>query len=681
MADLVLPLTALGSESSAFAGGKGASLGELVRAGVPVPRGFVVSSAAFDAFLAAGDPSGRIRTILRELAQGLRGVRDAADEIGALLGDATVPAPAQAAIASALPDLGVARVSVRSSATCEDSAANAWAGQLETYLDVVPEEVADRVADCWRSAFRPEALSYGAVHGYGVRPLGVAVVVQTMVPSEISGIAFSVDPLTQQPEVALIEACIGLGEAIVSGQIEPDRFLVERASGRVLANSVGRQRKALFPGDHGTRATWGDLDARGSGPKLTVEQATEYAGILDRIHRHYGRPVDTEWARADGQFQVLQARPITTLAEEYAEELVDPAEPWAFIVRRPMSLFEASIWAHWIDTPHAGEAMGLHANRALAIEDDAGIANLYLSQCAVESGLQHIVDLHENDRPRLLETLNRGLAVREHTEARLGRGPDSFASLEEAAEFFIEVGGFTTCFPAWTLIACENAHIVDPEVLAIAQALRGQTLYPAVERQIIEPLLAQATRSLGFSAPAEATHVVSWHELRDGTLDRGILEARREAVRRGRRFLHQLVPGAERTRLVSQTGYLILRLAPESPPAASDDVCGQAAWPGIHRARARVVLAPDAIGQTIEDGEVLVSIQSSPALMPLLRHAGAIVTDEGGVACHAAILCRELRIPTIIGTQTATSSIRTGDLIEVDAYAGVVRILERENQP
>ena len=108
-----------------------------------------------------------------------------------------------------------------------------------------------------------------------------------------------------------------------------------------------------------------------------------------------------------------------------------------------------------------------------------------------------------------------------------------------------------------------------------------------------------------------------------------------------------------------------------------NELVGQAAWPGIHRGRARVVLSPDVVGQTIEDGEVLISIQSSPALMPLLKRGGAIVTDEGGIACHAAIISRELRKPTLIGTKSATSLIHTGDLVEVDTYAQVIRIIER----
>jgi phosphoenolpyruvate synthase/pyruvate phosphate dikinase len=148
----------------------------------------------------------------------------------------------------------------------------------------------------------------------------------------------------------------------------------------------------------------------------------------------------------------------------------------------------------------------------------------------------------------------------------------------------------------------------------------------------------------------------------------------------GGRFVYQILGGTERVRFVSESGYLLMRQAGRRelvPPDDPDRISGQAAWPGVHRGRARVVMSSNPEGYAIEDGEVLVSIQSNPNLMPLLRHAGAIVTDDGGVACHAGIICRELKIPTVIGTGRATSTIRTGDLVEVDATRQIVRIIER----
>lgn len=126
--------------------------------------------------------------------------------------------------------------------------------------------------------------------------------------------------------------------------------------------------------------------------------------------------------------------------------------------------------------------------------------------------------------------------------------------------------------------------------------------------------------------------------------------------------------------------FALMRLAKQRQivqEANDDQLSGQAAWPGVYQGRARVVLSPDVVGQTFEKGEVLVSIQSSPARMPFLERSGAIVTDDGGIACHAASIARELRKPTLIGTEKATSVIHTGDLVEVDTFAQTVRIMER----
>src|SRR5690606_19043532 len=134
----------------------------------------------------------------------------------------------------------------------------------------------------------------------------------------------------------------------------------------------------------------------------------------------------------------------------------------------------------------------------------------------------------------------------------------------------------------------------------------------------------------------------------------------RELVHAGCRFVLQISGDIDRVQFVSETGYLIMRELGQReivPPDDPDRVAGHAAWPGVHRGRARVLLTSEPDGIEIQDGDVLVSIQSNPTLMPLLRHAGAIVTDDGGVACHAGIICRELKIPTIIGTGRATSVI------------------------
>lgn len=433
-------------------------------------------------------------------------------------------------------------------------------------------------------------------------------------------------------------------------------------------------------GEGDTKPAWQKLDGRGSQPKISTEQVTEFASLLTRLHDHYGHPIDTEWAIEEGQFQVLQARPITTLAEEYNQTLIDESQEWQFTVRRPFFLLAASILPYWLDAKHADNTLGGHLNEALLVQDETGMMNLFYSQESADAFLDRIGDLFQNNRDELIRILRYGLGIYAQAPPILERGLDGFQNLEELEDFFADVAQHTTVFPAWVLIYIEAHEVDDPEVRALAEQIRSHSLYPVIERNILEPLAAQTAEQLGFADPDRACDLVLWSELKAGTVTRELLESRLQAVEAGDRYIFQMIGGEENFHLVSQTGYLLTRLAKQRQLARtnnSNELTGQAAWPGIFRGRARVVLTLDAKDQTIDESEVLVSIQSNPALLPLLNRCGAIVTDDGGIGCHAAILARELKKPTLIGTREATTRIQTGDLIEVDTYAQVVRILEQ----
>ena len=462
-------LSELDSSSVAEAGGKGSSLGELMRAGAPVPPGFVVTSAAFKAFMEAADHERHVDGIVSRLDSGEIPVAEAVAGIASLLADAKVPDRVAAEISKAAAQLDAPRVSVRSSATCEDGGETAWAGQLDTYLDVLPEDVLMRVRDCWLSIFSEPALAYGAAHGYGGGQFAVAVVVQKMVSSEVSGIGFSVHPVTQEPNLLLIEACLGLGEAIVSGRIVPDQYVVERDTNNIAERLVGDQKEGLFmePGDSG--ATWRPLGDSGSASKLTDEQVTEYARLLSKIQDHYGHPVDTEWALENGQFQVLQARPITTLAEEYQQQVIDPNDEWATFIHRPMSLIEVSVQSHWLDSDHADADLGFFSDRAMSIQDDADLAHLFVFPPEFEAALGQIADLYRNERGKLTEILERGHTIYRDCQSRIDAGTKAFDSLDEAGDFFADVAQHTTVIPAWVLLTYEREGFDDPDVSSLGR--------------------------------------------------------------------------------------------------------------------------------------------------------------------------------------------------------------------
>ena len=231
----------------AIAGGKGASLGEMTQAGIQVPHGFVILAPAFDEFLRITDLNVELDSILDQVHhEVMHEVDDASEKIKALILGKEIPEYMAAEIVAAFEKLDAEFVAVRSSATSEDSAAAAWAGQLDTYLNTEKDNLLENVKKCWASLFTPRAIFYRFEKGLHGTPISVAVVVQRMIQSEISGIAFSVHPVTQDYDQLIIEAGFGLGEAIVSGSITPDSYVVEKEPRRIVDKNINTQTKLLI---------------------------------------------------------------------------------------------------------------------------------------------------------------------------------------------------------------------------------------------------------------------------------------------------------------------------------------------------------------------------------------------------------------------------------------------------
>lgn len=314
MSQYVVPFSDLSKESVMAAGGKGASLGEMTQAGIPVPPGFVVTAPAFDRFIEETDLHIEISAILGRVSiDDINTIEQASEQIHALILNVAFPDDLGSAIADSFRGLQAEYVAVRSSATAEDGAEAAWAGQLDSYLNTDEAHLLTNVRRCWASLFTPRAIFYRFEKGFDKTHVSVAVVVQAMVQSEISGIAFSVHPVTQDYNQMIIEAGWGLGEAIVSGQITPDSYVVEKEPRNILDINVAEQERMIVRKQGGGNE-WIDIDAHKKAvQKLSGRQIIELSDIIMRIEQHYGFPCDIEWAMQHEQFYIVQSRPITTL--------------------------------------------------------------------------------------------------------------------------------------------------------------------------------------------------------------------------------------------------------------------------------------------------------------------------------------------------------------------------------
>lgn len=298
-----------------LAGGKGASLGEMTQAGIPVPPGFVVLSDSFEKFIKETEIASEIDHELHKVNhEEVKSVDEASKIIQEIILSKEMPKDIAKEILTHYKELDSEFVAVRSSATSEDGAAAAWAGQLDSYLNTTKEDLLKNVQRCWASLFTPRAIFYRFEKHLQKDAISVAVVVQKMVNSEVSGIAFSVHPVTQDYNQLIIEAGLGLGEAIVSGQITPDSYVAEKEPKRILEVNVSEQERGLFRKKGGGNE-WKELGEKGKEQKLSGKQIDEMASLIIKIEKHYGFPCDIEWAFEKNKFYIVQSRPITTLGK------------------------------------------------------------------------------------------------------------------------------------------------------------------------------------------------------------------------------------------------------------------------------------------------------------------------------------------------------------------------------
>lgn len=312
--ELIRDFKKIDKNDVSLAGGKGASLGEMTQAGILVPSGFVILSNAFEKFLEETDLNVEIDAALEAVDhKEMHTVENASEKIKALILQANMPKDIESEIKNFFKKLNSKYVAVRSSATAEDSASAAWAGQLESYLNTTEENLLENVKKCWASLFTPRAIFYRFEKDLHKQKISVAVVVQKMIESEKSGIAFSVHPVTEDKNQMIIEAGFGLGEAIVSGQITPDSYVVEKEPRNILDLNIETQERGLFRSASGGNKWQAIKEPKASSQVLTKEQILELAATVLRIENHYGFPCDIEWAFADKNFYIVQSRPITTL--------------------------------------------------------------------------------------------------------------------------------------------------------------------------------------------------------------------------------------------------------------------------------------------------------------------------------------------------------------------------------
>ena len=319
----VLWFKEVGKKDIGLVGGKGANLGEMVNAKIPVPDGFIVTAGAYFDFINATSLKEKIMHELSGLdVDNSKKLQEASRKIKIAIMAAGMPEDLATKIKDYYHKLcgeNDRYVAVRSSATAEDLPDASFAGQQETYLNVKGwSDVVKKVQECWASLFEARAIFYRETNKYSHMKVGIAVPIQLMVQSDYSGIMFTVNPLTNSKEEVSIEAAFGLGQPVVSGEVTPDQYIVNKKSGKITSRYLAKQ-------------TW-QLTLAGNTPiskkyqqvqKLTNKQIVELAQIGIKIEEHYKRPQDIEYGIEDGRIFIVQSRPVTTLIQKETEIAIE----------------------------------------------------------------------------------------------------------------------------------------------------------------------------------------------------------------------------------------------------------------------------------------------------------------------------------------------------------------------
>jgi phosphoenolpyruvate synthase/pyruvate phosphate dikinase len=653
------PISALSKNDVTIAGGKGASLGEMTQAGMPVPPGFVVLSTAFEQFMEETEIFADIDAILHKVNhKDIDSVEIASEEIQAIILSKKMPNDIENEIKDSFKKLNLTYVAVRSSATSEDSSTAAWAGQLDSYLNTPENKLIEKIKKCWASLFTPRAIFYRFEKNLHKHKISVAVVVQKMVESEVSGVAFSVHPVTQDTNQMIIEAVYGLGEAIVSGQVTPDSYVVEKKARSILDKNIVTKERGLFKSAKGGDEWKSIPEKKQELAALNDNEILELSELILNIENHYRFPCDIEWAKEKGKFYIVQSRPITTLIEK-------GNETYEKIFTRDFSLPMLDVWYRgeaYNPKPWSGEKQAFLPY--IVFVREKGTVKSYYNPKGVEWIKNHIkesIKKNKNFLKILEKEVKQKLKPIQHIYDN-----EKTLSKKDLLKF---IDNFEAAYPwveaMWWLCEMSEEELSGINISAIRKLRKITTKLSTGTDIIVRKSLLKI-----FPKIKDYIHVLTLEEIKSEKIP-----PIQELKKRDAGFIYtetKLYAGATKEHIENKYNlYLERDVANMGSP-----IKGTTAYNGFVRGKVRRIMGHEHIN-LIKKGEILVSPMTMPDFLPAMKKAAAFVTDEGGLTCHAAIVAREMKKPCIVGTKIATILLKDGDLVEVDANKSIVRIIKK----
>lgn len=679
-------------------GGKAGFLGELLRAGFPVPAGFVIRSNAFDMFLKNSGVRFEIGRILAEVNyHRLEELEESSIQIQMLFENSDIHPDILGEIEDGFTALKARYVAIRSSASMEDSTSSSWAGQLETYLNIRKLDLAERIKQCWASLYKPEAILYRHERKLSDRGLSMAVIVQRMIQPEVSGVAFSMNPVTVDYDQVIIEAGYGLGLAVVSGEIIPDTYVVQKTPLLLIKKTIHEQRRLLERNRKSSNTWISTPEGNRNRAKLSDQEITHLTDTLIRIENHFGFPVDIEWVKKGKGFHIVQCRPVTGLSRDTSKQSISPQEE---IKAHNVNIKNIAIehydflWTsgfHYLYGSISYESGYSKRDFIVFTDTKECTRSIFVSRAERKRlsriGLRLYTSGFKKYEARVkahLERVKKSISQERHKNVK------AFTNRQLATEFKRLVG---LCIKMWSNYFPTEYHSSDLVLKALTDS-RG--------RYNLDQLRANITKMAKLKMLQRK--YINKLLYPPSILDRFIeeinnrLDLKYPITTYGFKELIDLLVG-KKVRVLDRSGYVLTgslfrkeiigEKAKEiynqllDVKADCNYILGSVAHPGHYKGRVKKIdfsIRTDYIREiaSMQKGDVLVSGSTGPEMILACKKAGAIVTDEGGIISHAALISRELAIPCVIGTNIATRILKDGDLVDVDANNGIIQIVSRK---
>ncbi|GHT00459.1 hypothetical protein FACS189421_12570 [Bacteroidia bacterium] len=566
-------------------------------------------------------------------------------------------------IMSAFDDLGAKYVAVRSSAVAEDGKSDAWAGQLETCLNTNREDLLNNIKKCRESINSLQAVAYK--NQKGLNQSQVAVIAQEMIESDVSGVAFSINPINNANTI-VVEAGKGLGEAIVSGKTTPDNYEVSKDTFEIKSKQIETQTVKL------TREGWQVINDNSQ--KLSDTQIIELAKEVSKIEKFYGFAVDVEWAFVGNKLYILQSRPITAVSNTKTQSLPDIAEyELTFKVNGLPFMFADLLcrgfgYLHPLFVIDKGEFLQYFPNEMMSWADEYGY-NTFGSPMGFVKHKNDFTEFHNKAFPHLQKILTEPL------------------SRKNVAEFFDIIYQYFVFYSKTDYQFTNKLYVYANKNPNIAQSIRDISVFKDIARIwinnvtinddcLLNRLLAQLSQKFNVDdlSNYKMNEILS---LFDGEKPTDIKERELGAVVSFDGTNYHYAFGQE---AIDYANRIHLYNSFET----KTDIKGQTANRGqtqFVEGKARLIkvdysdlAAVKAAIDSMQNDEILVAEFTAPELTLACEKAKAIVTDMGGMLSHAAIISRELGIPCIVGTSFASHRIQNGDTIFLDMNTGNVTV-------